>query len=136
MRLQAGQWKIRSVNDACRRSFSQLVADSQYASLGIVLLAALASIQQAMGVGEVLGTVYSSKVQKPSHVTGLRVNEDRGQHIKRAVLIGAKAKPSIENTAGSVRQSHTSTNIYHGAKPTLQARRKISNVIDDLFDGF
>ncbi|KAL9044226.1 MAG: hypothetical protein Q9214_002623, partial [Letrouitia sp. 1 TL-2023] len=119
----------------CYVSFSQLVADSQYASLGIVLLAELASVQRAMSVRELSGTGYPSKVQKTDHVTGHSVDEDRGQHVKRTVLTDSKAKPAAESTSGNVRQSQTPIDDYYGSKPTGQSRRKISNAIDDLFEG-
>lgn len=75
-------------------------------------------------------------MEKTSHVTGLSVNEDRGQHIKRTVLTNVKAKAAVKDTAGSVWQLQTPTDAYYGSKLTGQPRRKLSNAIDDLFDGF
>ncbi|KAJ5552901.1 hypothetical protein N7494_002279 [Penicillium frequentans] len=103
----------------CYLAFSTVVAENQFATLGIALLAALARLAKATGADR--------KLKSRSRLTGKKVAaptsvEDRGERIRRDVL----PEPSQASAERSLKGKKP-------AKPKTTKRKK--NAIDDLFSG-
>lgn len=100
-------------------AFSTVVAENQFATLGITLLAALARLAKATGADRKLKSrsrLTSKKVVAPTPV------EDRGERIRRDVLPEPSQPPTERSLKGK-----------KPAKPKTTKRKK--NAIDDLFSG-
>ncbi|KAJ5658055.1 uncharacterized protein N7484_001704 [Penicillium longicatenatum] len=101
------------------RAFSTVVAENQFATLGIALLAALARLAKATGADRKLKSrarLTSKKATAPIPV------EDRGERIRRD---DALPEPSQPSRTKSVKKK--------AAKPKTTKRKK--DAIDDLFSG-
>lgn len=101
------------------RAFSTVVAENQFATLGIALLAALARLAKATGADRKLKSrsrLTSKKAGAPASV------EDRGERIQRDVLPEPSHLSAERSTKGK-----------KPAKPKTTKRKK--NAIDDLFSG-
>ncbi|KAJ6109777.1 hypothetical protein N7486_002012 [Penicillium sp. IBT 16267x] len=105
----------------CYLAFSTVVAENQFATLGIALLAALARLAKATGADRRLKSrswVTSKKVAAPTPV------EDRGERIRRDADV-------LPESSQSSRTDRSLKGKKPSAKPKTTKRKK--NAIDDLF---
>ena len=106
-----------------------MVADNQFAALGIVLLAALARLTKATGIGRELAIRVQPTIKKVTPVISAR--EDRGERITRDgsdALSGPTKAPVSKAVAKS-------TDAKSNAKHTRKSSKRKKNAIDDLFSG-
>ncbi|KAJ5279898.1 hypothetical protein N7478_005270 [Penicillium angulare] len=115
----------------CYLAFSTVVADNQFSTLGVTLLAALARLAKATGADRKLDAKPRLKAKAKTGSVPVST-EDRGERISR----------DDPNTLPVLTQSHqlsskerSSTKKIHSAKSTKKTSKQKKNVIDDLFSG-
>jgi ribonuclease MRP protein subunit RMP1 len=124
-------------------AFSTVVADNQFSTLGIVLLAALARLSKITGISHQLKIQPVASKSKPTPVVA---KEDLGERIRRiddAPLTRAvKVLQSDSKVASKVSKvSKVSKEKKTTGKPTgdgvlkTTKKKKKKNAIDDLFSG-
>ncbi|CAI7583726.1 unnamed protein product [Penicillium viridicatum] len=123
---------LATVIPRCYIAFSTVVADNQFSTLGIVLLAALARLSKITGISHQL------KMQPVSKAKMIPVaKEDLGERIRRidtVPLAPIKASKASKVSMGSkVATEEPTEKLKDGSKPTKKKKKK--NAIDDLFSG-
>ncbi|KAJ5779032.1 hypothetical protein N7457_006752 [Penicillium paradoxum] len=116
--------EISSLANPMSRAFSTVVADNQFSTLGIVLLAALARLSK------ITGTSHQMKMQparKSKTATPVVTKEDIGECVRRA---DAPRPVKVSNPNASVSEKPE----RDGAGKSVK-RKKKKNAIDDLFSG-
>lgn len=111
------------------RAFSTVVADNQFATLGIVLLAALARLVKATGIDLEMNAGVHSTTKKAITVTS--IEEDRGERLCRDQ---PGALPAPSDAPLSKKAARPSENKPRDQRTKKTSRRK-KNAIDDLFSG-
>lgn len=107
------------------RAFSTVVADNQFATLGIVLLATLARLARASGIQLGSNANVGPKIKHASAVAP--IEEDRGERVPRKQTEGLNDVPI---SSPAVRSSKDD---YKNQRKKPSRRKK--NAIDDLFSG-
>ncbi|KAJ5719567.1 hypothetical protein N7493_007145 [Penicillium malachiteum] len=111
----------------CYQAFSTVVAENQFSTLGIALLAALARLAKATGADRKMVAVPKLK-QKKTRVSV--PSEDRGERISRKeedeLPSSTKLRESSKKEKSSKKASST--------KPAKKTKKK-KDAIDDLFSG-
>lgn len=111
-----------------------MVADNQFSTLGIVLMAALARLAKATGANRRPETRTKPINQKPSAILP---TEDRGEVISRGdgggdTLTGSgHKKPGQERSKTKLKTLGDKTS----ASRTKKTSKRKKNAIDDLFSG-
>ncbi|KAJ5415307.1 hypothetical protein N7465_004002 [Penicillium sp. CMV-2018d] len=120
---------LATVIPRCYIAFSTVVADNQFSTLGIVLLAALARLSKITGISHQL------KMQPVSKARMIPVaKEDLGERIRRIDTVPlAPAKASKVSMGSKVATEKPTEKLKDGSKPTKKKKKK--NAIDDLFSG-
>lgn len=116
-------------------AFSTVVADNQFSTLGIVLLAALARLSKITGISELKQPVTSK-----SKFTPIVAKEDLGERIRRIdnaplppVKISSDSKVSKFSKASKV--SEPTEKLTEDVSKSTSKKKKKKNAIDDLFSG-
>ncbi|KAJ6149958.1 hypothetical protein N7471_001157 [Penicillium samsonianum] len=119
----------------CYIAFSTVVADNQFSTLGIVLLAALARLSKITGISELKQPVTSK-----SKFTPIVAKEDLGERIRRIdnaplppVKISSDSKVSKFSKASKV--SEPTEKLTEDVSKSTSKKKKKKNAIDDLFSG-
>jgi ribonuclease MRP protein subunit RMP1 len=112
-----------------RRAFSTVIADNQFATLGVVLLAALARLAKATGIDREMAVQVQPKIKKAAPV--ISAKEDRGERISREESDALSGPPKAPVSRTTVK----STDDKSGAKRTKKSSKRKKNAIDDLFSG-
>ena len=134
MKSAAARREAWATGDLVRRwhtSFSQLVADPQFAALGLVLVAALARAAAVLGVLKDKNGSRREPDQKveEGHVEDGRADEDLGVSVQRGdVDMQGEESPSSLAATKKRREAQVGT-----AKK--RKKQKSKSVIDDLFSG-
>lgn len=105
-----------------------MAADKQFATLGIVLLAALARLVKATGLD--LEVRADSQVTARRAITVSSHNEDRGERLARDEVDKPREDSLSKTTTRSVGRKSKDTT----SKKAKATKRK-KNAIDDLFSG-
>lgn len=106
-----------------------MVADNQFAALGVVLLAALARLTKATGIERELAIRVQPTTKKVTPIVSAK--EDLGERISRGgsdALSGPTKVPVSKAVAKS-------TDDKSNAKHTKKIHKRKKNAIDDLFSG-
>ncbi|KAJ5107553.1 hypothetical protein N7456_004228 [Penicillium angulare] len=122
----------------CYLAFSTVVADNQFSTLGVTLLAALARLSKATGADRKLEAKPRLKAkakEKEKANTGPipapLPTEDRGERVSRD---DPNAPPVLTQSQESSSKERA-TKKLHSAKSTKKTSKQKKNVIDDLFSG-
>lgn len=120
---------VRKTRTNSTRAFSTVVADNQFATLGIVLLAALARLTRASGVEMGLDAKAHSVTKQASGLTS--IEEDRGERIprKQAASLGEPNDAALSKSAARFVEKD-----YKDRRKKKPSKRK-KDAIDDLFSG-
>ncbi|KAJ6024506.1 hypothetical protein N7540_005303 [Penicillium herquei] len=110
----------------CYQAFSTVVAENQFSTLGIALLAALARLAKASGADRKMAAAPKSK-QKKTRVSV--PSEDRGERITR------KEDELPKSTEIESSKKEKSSKKASSAKPAKKTKKKKKDAIDDLFSG-
>lgn len=115
------------------RTFSTVIADNQFSTLGIVLMAALARLSKVTGISrEMKVQTAAGKAKKASPVD---VKEDLGERIRRVddapMTRPVKASQSADEKVFSKEKPEKDRSSSKSGKKT----KKKKNAIDDLFSG-
>ncbi|KAI9641558.1 RNase MRP subunit [Ciborinia camelliae] len=152
---------LSTANGGVDRAFSQLVADNQYASLGLMLMGCLARFYKVLGALKVLTAEEIAErdgtVKETARVNEPEIGEDLGEKIVRDIPTSVvteddervgkeeekyvelkKLKPKKRKQEGEVSDKTTSKLPSSGstpAKPPKKKRKKKGgDAFDDLFD--
>lgn len=106
-----------------------MVADNQFAALGVVLLAALARLARATGIDYESHVPPQPRAEKPTILASSE--EDRGERVCRNEA-GALLEPPKIPTSAPVEKSARDKSYNKRAK---KAGKRKKNAIDDLFNG-
>ncbi|PYH98925.1 hypothetical protein BO71DRAFT_394886 [Aspergillus ellipticus CBS 707.79] len=128
----------------CYTAFSTVVADGQFSTLGIVLLATLASLEKAIGFGKQLKVPVPDGKSSASSAYGGKnpENEDVGEILSRSqVCPTPMIAPMMKHSNASKNSIRQECSLrepmgvadIHMEKPRRKKRRK--DAIDDLFKG-
>jgi ribonuclease MRP protein subunit RMP1 len=123
---------LKNVNntDFDPSAFSTVIADNQFSTLGIVLMAALARLSKITGISrEMKIQTVVPKIKKPSPVI---VKEDLGERIRRVDDV-PMTRPKASQSAEEV-PSKEKPEKERASKSTKKTKKK-KNAIDDLFSG-
>ncbi|KAJ5147729.1 hypothetical protein N7526_001081 [Penicillium atrosanguineum] len=113
----------------CYMAFSTVIADNQFATLGVVLLAALARLTKATGTEREMATRMQPTTKRDTPV--VLAKEDRGERISRDgsdALSGPTKAPASKAVAKL-------TDDTSSARRTKKSSKRKKNAIDDLFSG-
>lgn len=153
-------WKGRLLTSV-NRAFSQLVADSQYNTLGLMLMGCLARLYKVLGALRVLTAEEMAEkagiVKKTTKANEPEIGEDLGEKILREIPTSEvsedtqkvemkeeddevkKSKPKKRKQDGEVLERKSSklpSSDSTPAKPPKKKRKKKGgDAFDDLFDG-
>ncbi|CAG8901921.1 unnamed protein product [Penicillium egyptiacum] len=122
----------------CYIAFSTVLADNQFSTLGIVLLAVLARLSKITGISHQLKTEPVTSKSKMSPVVA---KEDLGERIGRvdnAPLTPVKISQSDSNVSKVSKISKekpTEKPTEDGVSKSTSKKKKKKNAIDDLFSG-
>lgn len=126
-----------SVSDRCSRAFSTVVADNQFSTLGIVLLAALARLAKVTRVNH---EPTAQPMTEKSKTIPVASTEDFGERVCRTVDddhgVGngpAQTCHPSKSELDTVRRSTENRNDL--TKTTKKSKKRKKNAIDDLFSG-
>ncbi|KAJ5715046.1 uncharacterized protein N7483_012227 [Penicillium malachiteum] len=112
----------------CYQAFSTVVAENQFSTLGIALLAALARLAKASGADRKMAAVPKLKQKKiPVSVP----SEDRGERITRSEEDEQPGSTKIRESSKKEKSSKKASS----AKPAKKTKKKKKDAIDDLFSG-
>lgn len=114
------------------RAFSTVVADNQFSTLGVALLAALARLTRATGADRMLNTRPAPKMKE---VTASIPVEDRGERVNRHSSNTVAATRGIDESSSKKHQQHPFKQERSGTKSTKKVTKRKKNAIDDLFSG-
>lgn len=129
MGVGGGPWVQNLSNDG-NRAFTTVIAENQFSTLGIVLLATLSRFTKATGIKFEEETRQQPQVKKtlPPPST-----EDRGERVSRAdVDTVAALEPRPQK---SQKKSEASASDEKTALKKSKKTKKKKNAIDDLFSG-
>ncbi|KAJ5504678.1 hypothetical protein N7463_007552 [Penicillium fimorum] len=134
----------------CYIAFSTVVADNQFSTLGIVLLATLARLSKITGISHQLKV---QPVATKSNHTPVVAKEDLGERIRRIddapltrpvkvlqseSMVSSKVLkvPKVSKVSNVSKEKKTTEKLTEDgvSKPTLKKKKK-KNAIDDLFSG-
>ncbi|KAJ5246937.1 hypothetical protein N7468_001920 [Penicillium chermesinum] len=120
------QHLINYVIPKCYMAFSSVVADNQFATLGVALLATLARLAKAIGFNQELKA--QTRHESRTFATKPCI-EDRGERVQR---INANA-----GTSSTARQAKgpTPSTAKTRSKKKSSKHKSTKNAIDDLFSG-
>lgn len=125
-------WNIQA--NCSISAFSTVVADNQFSTLGIVLLAALARLNKITGISQLKMQPVTSK----SKIIPV-AKEDIGERILRidnAPLTPVKVSQSDSKISKASKAKPTEKFTEDGvSKSTSKKKKKKKNAIDDLFSG-
>ncbi|OXN05344.1 hypothetical protein CDV58_04396 [Aspergillus fumigatus] len=124
----------------CYLAFSRVIADGQFSTIGIVLIAALARLTKATGIDKEMNSLHGKKMAfRPSTCLKNLQQEDVGEVVSR-LSESFIPLPSFQSgkQAGSEEpnshQREAKETATVAVKPSGQKKRK-KNAIDDLFNG-
>jgi ribonuclease MRP protein subunit RMP1 len=122
---------MQNLTDDRNRAFSTVIAENQFSTLGIVLLATLSRFTKATGTKFEEETRQRPQAKKKTQPTP--ATEDRGERVSRADI---DVGPSLEQEPRvHKKKSEQSTDAKSSTvKKSKKAKRK-KNAIDDLFSG-
>lgn len=106
-----------------------MVADNQFAALGVVLLAALARLAKATGIEREMATRVQPNVKKRTSVVSTK--EDHGERISRE----ESDAPSNPTKASVSRATPKPADDTSSVKRPKKSSKRKKNAIDDLFSG-
>ncbi|KAF3403623.1 Meiosis protein mei2 [Penicillium rolfsii] len=115
----------------CYLAFSTVIAENQFSTLGIVLLATLSRFAKAMGI-----KIREETRHRPQNknTQSAPPTEDRGERVSRAdigVVPSSEQEPEVSRKVSEKSTSDKASAI----KKTKKAKKKKKNAIDDLFSG-
>ncbi|KAJ5972663.1 uncharacterized protein N7479_002581 [Penicillium vulpinum] len=124
-------------------AFSTVVADNQFSTLGIVLLAALARLSKITGISHQLKV---QPVVTKSKTTPIVAKEDLGERIRRVddapltrpvKVLQSDAKAPSKVPSKVTKEKKPTENLTEDgvSNITLKKKKKKKNAIDDLFSG-
>ncbi|OQE07106.1 hypothetical protein PENVUL_c015G08543 [Penicillium vulpinum] len=127
----------------CYIAFSTVVADNQFSTLGIVLLAALARLSKITGISHQLKV---QPVVTKSKTTPIVAKEDLGERIRRVddapltrpvKVLQSDAKAPSKVPSKVTKEKKPTENLTEDgvSNITLKKKKKKKNAIDDLFSG-
>ncbi|KAJ5173965.1 uncharacterized protein N7500_001896 [Penicillium coprophilum] len=125
----------------CYIAFSTVVADNQFSTLGIVLLAALARLSKITGISHQLKV---QPVASKAKIAPAVPKEDLGERIRRTddaplnpvKVLQSDAKISEVSKPSKVsKQKSTKKLTEDSTLKTTSKKKKKKNAIDDLFSG-
>ncbi|TGO49684.1 hypothetical protein BOTNAR_0421g00070 [Botryotinia narcissicola] len=145
----------------CYLAFSQLVANNQYATLGLMLMGCLARLYKVLGALRVLTAEEIAEqagvVKETPQLNEAEIEEDMGEKIVRDVPVSEmedsqkverkeeddtdiqKAKPKKRKQDGEVVEPKTSklasSNSTPAKPPKKKRKKKGGDAIEDLFSG-
>ncbi|KAJ6120232.1 hypothetical protein N7523_004512 [Penicillium sp. IBT 18751x] len=113
----------------CYMAFSTVVADNQFATLGVVLLAALARLIKVTGIEREMAIRVQPTNKKITPVVS--ATEDRGERISRngSDALSGLTKAPVPKAVFKSNDSKSS------AKHRKKTSKRKKDVIDDLFSG-
>lgn len=114
------------------RAFSTVVADNQFSTLGIVLVATLARFAKATGIN------YSKLAHievKTSKNISAKSEEDRGERIVRIDDVDVDAVSDSRKQRFSKMESEEKSSKDKVKRLKSSAKKKKKNAIDDIFGG-
>ncbi|CAG8937419.1 unnamed protein product [Penicillium salamii] len=131
--------KRRGGTNCCSRAFSTVVADNQFSTLGVVLMAALARLSKITGISqEMKKHSTASKVQKSN---SMPQKEDLGERIRRVEPAPTSSthpvqvsQPDKAENKAEV-QEKPADKVRSAEKSAKKTKKKKKNAIDDLFSG-
>ncbi|KAK5787498.1 hypothetical protein VI817_009995 [Penicillium citrinum] len=118
----------------CYQAFSTVVADNQFSTLGIVLLATLARLVKATGIK--FSKLARVEVKLPKNIP-VRSEVDRGERIVRVDDVDV----GVGVDAVSVSRQKQSSETVSQEKSSKEKRKRVKtakkkkNAIDDIFGG-
>lgn len=122
-------WEFKKARTNSSRAFSTVVADNQFATLGVVLLSALARLTRATGIEIGPNAKVESTIKQARAVAS--IEEDRGERVSRNQ---AKALGEPYDAPLSKPVVRSVENDYKNQRKKKPSKRK-KNAIDDLFSG-
>lgn len=123
------------------RAFSTVVADSQFSSLGTVLLAVLARLARTLRFERETRATIREQPERPASVESAKTpKEDIGEVVRRDekppqrqhVVKKLKEPAFSMSEKTQVPQSKTTRDLDNSQK---KKKKRKANAIDDLFDG-
>ncbi|KAJ5570356.1 uncharacterized protein N7459_009786 [Penicillium hispanicum] len=123
------QHLARQVVPRCYLAFSSVVAENQFAALGIVLLSTLARLVKATGINQELKT----RPQSRAKTLMVAVVEDRGERVDRADV---DAPPRLSKAPEPISGTPEKSSTRASTKRSRKSNKRKQNAIDDLFSGF
>lgn len=112
------------------RAFSTVIAENQFSTLGIVLMATLSRFAKATGTKLGEETRLRPQIKKTLSAPPI---EDRGEHVSRAD-IGALPLSDQAPQISRKKSDQVASDKTSAVKRSKKAKRK-KNAIDDLFSG-
>lgn len=157
------QWQSSSANGETHRAFSQLVADNQYATLGLMLMGCLARLYKVLGTLRVLSAEEIAEKAGTVKET-VKVNDEPevGEDLGERIVRDAPVSGVTENSTQVEKEANddTEVNISKQKKrkpegegsdkmisklpsldstpvkpPKKKRKKKGGDAFDDLFDG-
>ncbi|KAJ5884136.1 uncharacterized protein N7473_011022 [Penicillium subrubescens] len=114
----------------CYLAFSTVIAENQFSTLGIVLLATLSRFAKATGIKFEEETRQRPQMKK---TLSAPPTEDRGERVSRADI--GVVPLSDQGPQVSQKASEKSTSVKAPAIKKTKKTKKKKNAIDDLFSG-
>ncbi|OKO98568.1 hypothetical protein PENSUB_9244 [Penicillium subrubescens] len=115
---------------AYKQAFSTVIAENQFSTLGIVLLATLSRFAKATGIKFEEETRQRPQMKK---TLSAPPTEDRGERVSRADI--GVVPLSDQGPQVSQKASEKSTSVKAPAIKKTKKTKKKKNAIDDLFSG-
>ncbi|CAG8244782.1 unnamed protein product [Penicillium salamii] len=122
----------------CYVAFSTVVADNQFSTLGVVLMAALARLSKITGITqEMKKHSTASKVKKSS---SMPQKEDLGERIRRVEPAPTSSTHPVQvsqsgKTGDKPQVKEKPVDKARSAEKSAKKTKKKKNAIDDLFSG-
>lgn len=131
-------------------SFSQIIADGRFASLGLVLVAILAQVCQITAITTALDDLGQVEVEKVINKFGQEdwqadlehddEHAQRDEDVGVAILRDSQALEDVRDESLTLTTAESASKSEHKRKtlksePKAKKRRKNGNAIDDLFSG-
>lgn len=116
------------------RAFSTVIADTQFSTLGTVLLSALSRLAKATGIGRDMKARSSRERMVKDNPSRTRLDgEDVGEVVCRTGATPVPVHPAEHNSESIACSAPKSTEDLK--MKVLKKRKRRKNAIDDLFDG-
>ncbi|KAJ5231316.1 uncharacterized protein N7469_005904 [Penicillium citrinum] len=118
----------------CYQAFSTVVADNQFSTLGIVLLATLARLVKATGIK--FSKLARVEVKLPKNIP-VRSEVDRGERIVRVDDVDVGVGVDAVSVSRQKQSSETVSQEKSSKEKTKRVKtaKKKKNAIDDIFGG-